>query len=391
MFAIGEAMAGGPRADTAPTEDAEPGEAEPEGTDADPDQPEMDDSAILDRLVPDGGHRDAADAVPPVPALPFGIHAAKDGIDGLLAGRSGAAGADRPGTIDRNIGPDARQTLPSGSGTAAIHAADPAHVSASRVGPAVGHAGTVAKPVMARAEDPRTSPSAADGPDPSNATQAGSARAATDFALPQDAAVLAKSARPTLSPDLTALLTELAANRPADPDAIPRDWSVGAVSGATRMDSQDGARPVLLAELRQDVPQRIGQLLRGVNGDGVELRAGDGDLSTELELAPAELGRLRLTLNTTERGLHLAVLIERPESVEAVRRHLEGLHRSLLADGVTLGSIDIGTGQRRGGEDRPARAEHHQADAADIVEPEHPDIAARRPTPVPGGRLDLRF
>lgn len=147
--------------------------------------------------------------------------------------------------------------------------------------------------------------------------------------------------------------------------------------------------PVSLAQLQTNVSQRLLALVPASAGP----EAGGHDptqaRTAEIELAPAELGKLKLTLQTTERGLHLVVAVERPEMIEAVRRHLETLHRALLSEGVTLDGLDIGAGTERRGE---SRGEHEEGPplTGDNGPPD-PDIDTRPPRshPVPLGHLDL--
>ncbi len=72
-------------------------------------------------------------------------------------------------------------------------------------------------------------------------------------------------------------------------------------------------------------------------------RANNGTWTTEMELAPADLGRLRMSLQTGERGLHVVVLVEREQSVAVVRQQLEALHRGLVADGLAVERVEIAT------------------------------------------------
>ena len=152
---------------------------------------------------------------------------------------------------------------------------------------------------------------------------------------------------------------------------------------------QDTA-PVPLAQLRDGAAQQVRALVERARTELATRRAADGSLSTELELAPAELGRLRLVLQTGERGLHLTVLVDRPESLEAVRRQLDGFHRSLLADGVTLDGVDIGTGGRDRGRAPHPNPPAGEPDGATLdIAPTTPSAAG--PTRAAAGRLDIRL
>lgn len=61
------------------------------------------------------------------------------------------------------------------------------------------------------------------------------------------------------------------------------------------------------------------------------------DRPVELALNPEELGRLRLTFTTTDAGLHVAVIAERGETMDLLRRHIE----SLAQDFRELGYRDV--------------------------------------------------
>lgn len=149
--------------------------------------------------------------------------------------------------------------------------------------------------------------------------------------------------------------------------------------------------PVALPQLQMTVTQRLLALApppvaspEGVRNDPAQTR------TTEVELAPAELGKLKLTLQTTERGLHLIVAVERPEAIDAVRRHLETLHRALLSEGVTLDGLDIEAGSQR--QDQASAqdkdAPHFEADQS-LPETSVEGPAPPAARPVPAGHLDL--
>lgn len=110
-----------------------------------------------------------------------------------------------------------------------------------------------------------------------------------------------------------------------------------------------GPLPLALPYLRDGISDEVRTMVDRARTEITTSRHVHGGLTTELELAPAELGRLRLVLQTGERGLHLRVLVDRPESIDLVRRHLEGLHRILLGEGVRLDGVDIATSDREQG------------------------------------------
>ncbi|WP_299650613.1 flagellar hook-length control protein FliK [uncultured Jannaschia sp.] len=203
------------------------------------------------------------------------------------------------------------------------------------------------------------------------------------------AATAPMPAAPNLAPDMTPTLEPT-----ANVDAMPELDAAMSARDEARAESRAGTtelRPVPLPELKGGIVQRLQELAAKAEADGVSLRNGSGDLSTELELAPAELGKLKLTLATTERGLHLVVHVDRPESVEAVRRQLEGLHRALLSEGLALDGFDISGGQdrREASLARDHAANGETGEAADAL-PDATEPAIARPA-VPRGRLDIRI
>ena len=151
------------------------------------------------------------------------------------------------------------------------------------------------------------------------------------------------------------------------------------------------AAPVPMQHLGEAMQRETKALVEKARAEAATRRQSDGSLMTEIELAPAELGKLRLVLMTGERGLHLTVHVERPELLEAVRRQLEGFHRSLLSDGVSLDGVDIGSGDR-GGRTLPERHVEpdiaaRDADTGKPVAPPHRNPAP----PAQPGRLDIRI
>ncbi|WP_164738308.1 flagellar hook-length control protein FliK [Frigidibacter oleivorans] len=70
------------------------------------------------------------------------------------------------------------------------------------------------------------------------------------------------------------------------------------------------------------------------------------DRPVELTLAPEELGRLRLTLTPVDGGMTLSVAAERPETLDLLRRNIDGLARELQSLGYAELSFSFAQDQR---------------------------------------------
>ncbi len=64
--------------------------------------------------------------------------------------------------------------------------------------------------------------------------------------------------------------------------------------------------------------------------------------TTEIALAPEELGRVRMQLTTTDQTLTVAIMVERPETADLMRRHIDTLVQELRDQGYRQVNIDIG-------------------------------------------------
>ena len=114
-----------------------------------------------------------------------------------------------------------------------------------------------------------------------------------------------------------------------------------------------------------------------------DLRAGP----VEIQLSPEELGRVRMTLSSSEQSMQVQITAERPETQDLIRRHLDVLAEDLRRQGFT--DIDFRFGQDRGGSDS---AHDHAPGGTSTAEPE--PVAAPRAqtlTIAPTGRLDIRL
>ena len=115
------------------------------------------------------------------------------------------------------------------------------------------------------------------------------------------------------------------------------------------------------------------------------------DRPVELTLSPEELGRVRLTLSTSDGGLVLAVTAERPETLDLMRRNIDQLAR----DFREIGFSDLSFSFTQ--QDRPAPRDP-QSPPPDPAAPAPPPAApqpAAAPTapkrPAAAAGLDLRI
>jgi|GEM_PF-3885912 hypothetical protein len=105
----------------------------------------------------------------------------------------------------------------------------------------------------------------------------------------------------------------------------------------------NGQYQPLLSLARTDLPQAIAQQI----AVAVESQ-GAGKSTIDLQLAPEELGRVRLRLTSHEGVVAVTVLAERPETLDLLRRHIETLARGLLDVGYQEARFAF-SGQNPGG------------------------------------------
>ncbi|SDX46519.1 hook-length control protein FliK [Ruegeria halocynthiae] len=114
-----------------------------------------------------------------------------------------------------------------------------------------------------------------------------------------------------------------------------------AIAGQTLRDTSTMA-PITTA--RAEPARAIAGQLAAV----ISARPGTGGV--EIALNPEELGRISITLNGREDGLHLTIAAERPETLDLMRRHIAILSAEFEKLGYGELSLDLGmsggTGQR---------------------------------------------
>ena len=130
-------------------------------------------------------------------------------------------------------------------------------------------------------------------------------------------------------------------------------------------------------------------LPRAVAVQLAEVARGLPDGPVELTLNPEELGKVRMSLSAAETSIAVALTIERPETADLMRRHLDMLEVEFRA----LGYQDIafsfagGDAQQQGGEAEPTQ---HGLDHNDPTQ--NTDTATHAPVRIAlGSGIDLRL
>ncbi len=120
---------------------------------------------------------------------------------------------------------------------------------------------------------------------------------------------------------------------------------------------------------------------------GIEILMRHPDKPVEIALNPEELGRVRMALTRTETGMTVAILADRPETLDLMRRHID----QLAAEFERLGYTDIGFSfgaDTQQGRDTQGRSRRHADTAVAPAESAQPVFLFNRP--VTDG-LDLRL
>lgn len=123
--------------------------------------------------------------------------------------------------------------------------------------------------------------------------------------------------------------------------------------------------------------------------------------STEIMLNPHELGRVKVTISGDSAVLHVGLVVERPETLDLVRRHADLLVRELRQGGVEQPLLDFmaqGDPQGSGGQsagrqaaqfaDQHDRGVHGGPAAGIVAEPARPPTQRGQ---ADGTRIDIRI
>ncbi|MCL7465255.1 flagellar hook-length control protein FliK [Phaeovulum sp. NW3] len=147
-----------------------------------------------------------------------------------------------------------------------------------------------------------------------------------------------------------------------------------------------GGAPTVFGAPASEVAQSIGRQMTVALAQPVEG-------SVELSLAPEELGKVRMTLHTTDVGITVSVHAERSETLDLMRRHIEQLARDFRELGYAAITFDFGNSAERRQGQLMQRDGQHAKPTPDLA----PDLmpAAVRPSgsaaPSLAQGLDLRM
>jgi flagellar hook-length control protein FliK len=223
-----------------------------------------------------------------------------------------------------------------------------------------------------RMQVPEPEPKARDREDRQDVSQAPAVPAATQ-ALPQAASAM----KTTLVASGVLAEWSEAAERVEDPIS-----GLGAAftSGASSL----GAAQLVRADLpaQSVIPQVAAQLA------GVILKTDDN--STTLALAPEELGKVHLRLETDVTHpdrMVVMITVERPETLDLFRRHASELVEALRDAGYSGADIGFGQHDQSGGQDQ----QNASGWAGRSLMPEEPGQISTPNRPAVGASLDLRL
>lgn len=144
-----------------------------------------------------------------------------------------------------------------------------------------------------------------------------------------------------------------------------------------------------LTNLRQDANINRPEVMRHVAQQLADVARQMPDRPVELALNPEELGRVRLTFTTTDGGIHIAVMAERGETMDLLRRHIE----SLAQEFREMGYKDVNFEFSQNGQND---AQNGDADTQNNSEPDAAHAQTQPLAPIqlslePSVGLDLRL
>ncbi|MGK2937804.1 MAG: flagellar hook-length control protein FliK, partial [Solirubrobacteraceae bacterium] len=125
-----------------------------------------------------------------------------------------------------------------------------------------------------------------------------------------------------------------------------------------------------------------------------------GIASANLELYPAELGKVQVRLRSGSGGLSATMTVDRPEALQALQAAADQLRQSLEDQGVEIVRLDIGlsaqarddearTGARSDGRDSSGGTSRRGGTDA-VTDHDHDDAPPTMRPLIPGALVDVR-
>ena len=142
-----------------------------------------------------------------------------------------------------------------------------------------------------------------------------------------------------------------AAEKSADHAEMPETLSAGDTQHAqTTRETGPANGPATVVNRAETARAVAGQMAAVVSA-----RPGGGAI--DIALNPEELGRLTITVNGRDDGMHLSITAERPETLDLMRRHISILSDEFRDIGFGDLSFDLDLSQESPGDDAPSGAE----------------------------------
>lgn len=115
------------------------------------------------------------------------------------------------------------------------------------------------------------------------------------------------------------------------------------------------------------------------------------DRPIELTLSPEELGRVRLTLTSIDGGISVAIIAERAETLDLMRRNIDMLARDFREMGYGSVAFSFGNQPRQGQGDPSPDPTHEEPTPAAVANWTVAIAGPIRLTVTGSGGLDLRY
>jgi flagellar hook-length control protein FliK len=265
---------------------------------------------------------------------------------------------------------EARRDAKTGSGRSARGPAQGAERPASFE--ALPNRGTAGEPVRAATQS---------GPLESGGT---ALHAAPEGALPEvdgsthaiftqaAPAVIERAANPQLAARSAGITSATAGATPGSNTAGVRSQAPTPQGAAGLAPAQDAntETKATRTEAREPLPappenERAAEVMRQFR-----MQLHPGLKSAMIELAPAELGRIRIEMKLDGDQLRAVVRAEKPEALAALEEHLPELRSALEQQGLVADDLDLGLGFDGGHEAQTGSFGGAQQPAAEAVEPE---------------------